>query len=286
MLHLFSKENIYLVPSQAEQEITGLMNFGFNDFSVVKPIETMHTALYNSLHIVLSGSGTYRLGNKTYQVEKGDIFFTPMNIMLSYPPDKDAPWKYIWFAMKRNTLSKYLPLLGIDENNPVKKLNNFEQIQDIVTSALEECISKEYFSVYSCMALFMQFLAIEAKVTKPLKDTKETYMESIKAYIENNYTSPDFTVDALCSTMHLSHSYICRIFYECEGCTVINYIEQLRLNQAAKLLSQTKLNVSQIASIVGYSDPLHFMKRFKLKHKMTALSYRKEYSAQSIDYAK
>lgn len=48
-----------------------------------------------------------------------------------------------------------------------------------------------------------------------------------------------------------------------------------RISLAERLLSNTALNVSEIAQRCGYSDPLHFMKLFKRKTGKTALEYRK-----------
>ncbi len=274
MLYTYNDENIFLVPSAFEQEITGLINFGYNDFAIVKPVELMHTSIYDSLHIVLDGCGTYEINNRTYNVKCGDMFFIPMNVMMRYPPDKELPWKYVWFSFTPNFIAKYMPLLEINVQEPVKKLNNFEQVSAIMFDAIKNCKASGELSVYSCMALFMQFLALEGKAAKTIKDPKQMYLESIKAYIESNYTSPDFTVDMLCGMMHLSHSYICRIFSEAEGSTIVNYVEALRLSHAAKLLLDTNLNVNQIAPLVGYRDHLHFMKRFKKKYGITAIEYR------------
>ena len=56
----------------------------------------------------------------------------------------------------------------------------------------------------------------------------------------------------------------------------MNYIENVRLTKAAKLLKDTNLNVNSIAAAVGYKDSLHFMKRFKKKFGTTALEYRRQ----------
>ncbi len=52
-------------------------------------------------------------------------------------------------------------------------------------------------------------------------------------------------------------------------------MEKVRLEHAAQLLASSEHSVSRIASMVGYSDPLHFMKRFKMRYGVTALNYRK-----------
>ena len=121
----------------------------------------------------------------------------------------------------------------------------------------------------------MELIACEGKCITSQTDQKLNYVQNVKDLINKNYASPDFTIDALCSMMHLSHSYVCRIFSNIEDCTVASYMENVRLSHAADLLANTNHNVSRIASMVGYNDPLHFMKRFKLKYGITALNYRR-----------
>ena len=129
------------------------------------------------------------------------------------------------------------------------------------------------FLIVCATILLLIIVAIIISSNKANK--KRAYIQSIKKHIDDNYSFQSFTVDALCDMMHLSHSYICRIFSTSEGCTIINYIENVRLRKACKLLTDTSLNVSHISSMVGYSDPLHFMKSFKKKFGITALEYRR-----------
>lgn len=276
MISVYSEHDIFLRPNSAEQVMTGLHNFGYNDFFEVKPIKFVHSQPFETLHIVLSGKGSYHLCGKTYFVKEGDMFFTPADTPLCYYPDSDEPWSYVWYAVNAGVLSEYISLLEVNAQAPVKRIKNAAAVKGVITKLLEELKTIPSQPVFCCLAAFMQVLALEAMEIESEEDSKAVYIRSIKKYIEDNYRSQDFTVDALCDMMHLSHSYICRIFSSVEGCTVISYIETLRLNKAAELLRDTKLSVNSIAGSVGYKDSLHFMKRFKKHFGVTALEYRKK----------
>ena len=56
----------------------------------------------------------------------------------------------------------------------------------------------------------------------------------------------------------MSKSYLSRVFKECTGYTVNEYINVNRIQQARKLLAETPLPVSDIASSLGYESVTYF----------------------------
>lgn len=59
-----------------------------------------------------------------------------------------------------------------------------------------------------------------------------------------------------------SHYYLSRIFSQETGCGIFQYLRRLRLERAAGLLREGKMNVTQVALEVGYSSPSHFSSAF------------------------
>lgn len=275
MYYLDDKYHLYVRPNHTEEEMTGLHDIGFNDFHRIKASTYFRNNFYATLHFILDGKGTYLLNGKKYELQKGYMFYTPANIPLCYYPNEGEPWKYVWFSLYSDTLLRFIPHLDMNINEPCREIKNFNDVKKILDETLMHCETGSSQPVLRCAAAFMQIMSLEAHKIEPTDDPKKIYVQNIKKYIEDNFASQDFNVDALCNMMHLSHSYICRIFSAHEGCTVMNYIENIRLEQAAKLLISTDINVSRISSMVGYRDSLHFMKCFKKKFNCTALEYRR-----------
>ncbi len=59
-----------------------------------------------------------------------------------------------------------------------------------------------------------------------------------------------------------SHFYLSRTFSKEMGITIPQYIRQIRMDKAAELLRQGKLNVTEVAMEVGYASPGHFSTAF------------------------
>ena len=265
----------YLLMNPAEEQMTGLSDVGYENHRSIKPVKVFHYKPNQTLHIVLSGKGTYQIEDKTFYPKEGDIFYTPANVSLRYFADPEDPWEYVWFSMTGDNLAKYVYLLNLDKDSPCRSLNDLSNVKDILSNAFRKTALDPTQKVFHFASAFMEIIACEGKCITSHTDQKLTYVQTVKDLINKNYASPDFTIDALCSMMHLSHSYVCRIFSNIEDCTVASYMESVRLAHAADLLANTNHNVSRIAAMVGYNDPLHFMKRFKLKYGITALNYRR-----------
>ncbi len=275
MQSFINQYHTYFRANPAEEQATGLYDVGCDDFNKIKPILIFYQKPYPTVHFVLSGKGCYQLGDKTYEISAGDMFYTPENTALRYFPDENDPWTYVWFALQGENLSKFIPLFQLSSHTPVKSMQKFEEVCSVLHKMLENCNTNSQQKIFHCLSAFMEIIALEGKSIESHTDQKTVYVQTVKNLIHENFASPDFTVDALCDMMHLSHSYICRIFSMSEDCTVANYMEKVRLQHAAELLTSTNHSVSKVASLAGYNDPLHFMKRFKMRYGITALSYRR-----------
>ena len=73
----------------------------------------------------------------------------------------------------------------------------------------------------------------------------------------------NLTVDWLAATVGLSPKYLSRVFAKARGVSMIEYLTDVRINNACGLLLGTNNLISDIAERVGYKDALYFTKVFK-----------------------
>ena len=64
------------------------------------------------------------------------------------------------------------------------------------------------------------------------------------------------------------------------GKTPIEFIRAIRLKHAAKLLRETRLNISEVAYQVGFNNPKYFTKYFKEEFGMLPSVYQEEKQEQ------
>jgi two-component system response regulator YesN len=100
-------------------------------------------------------------------------------------------------------------------------------------------------------------------------------------YIMAHYADPSLSLTTLCSTLHISPSYLYRIFRERTGRTFLEFLTSVRLEQAMALLKSTTLKLAAIARQVGYSDEHYFSYVFK---KATGISPTRYREAPGCDF--
>ena len=85
------------------------------------------------------------------------------------------------------------------------------------------------------MALFFTMLDF---VSQPESQTdffyKPTFIDEVKYFIQLKYLNEDFNMEYLCSSMHISHSHLCRIFKQSENMSPIAYINILKIQSFMK----------------------------------------------------
>ncbi len=101
----------------------------------------------------------------------------------------------------------------------------------------------------------------------------EEIVTLVKEYIQKNYAN-DLDLNTIAQNLGFSSSYLTKVFHKIEDTTPSKYIRNYRMGIAKQLLNDKELNISQIASSVGYHDPFHFSKSFKQTFGLSPTEYK------------
>ena len=83
-----------------------------------------------------------------------------------------------------------------------------------------------------------------------------------------------WTLQELAATLHLTPSYLVRLFRSSTGLPPIAYLSRHRVEAAATMLLHSDATITQIARSVGWPDPNHFARRFRSHYGLSASEYR------------
>ena len=123
--------------------------------------------------------------------------------------------------------------------------------------------------------LFLMFYALSSEgISTPLPDRKR--LEKLKAvisYVEEHYAQP-ITIEEMAALCYFSKSYFMKFFKESMGMSFVTYLNDYRLEAAAKLLPITDDNVLDIANACGFDNLSYFNRSFKKKYGITPGKYR------------
>lgn len=101
-------------------------------------------------------------------------------------------------------------------------------------------------------------------------------------YIHRNYPQ-HITVTALAEKVHLQPNYLCALFKEHTGQTIMEHLTRIRVDAAAYLLRNSDLPMSRIAELSGFHSESTFFCRFKELMGTTPKAYKKEQTQQAGD---
>ena len=112
--------------------------------------------------------------------------------------------------------------------------------------------------IYPICAMLME----EAR-HKPLEiySRNESITNNALIYIHRNFSSK-IGLAMVAKHCHCSSRTLSKLFSERTGLSVGRYIENLRMERAQSLLTETKLTVTEIAFLCGYTDPNYFSSRY------------------------
>lgn len=212
------------------------------------------------IHFIISGKGVFENSYGRYELSKNMGFVSVPGEKMFYQADSVDPWHYIWIGFNGEAVPEILESCSLGSENPIF---SFDQNFDIL-SFFAEAEFMDNGREYYILSVLYKFFSLNKKE----EFLNRSKIESAKNYIIRNY-SKNITVQGVADSVFLERKYFSRLFKYSTGQTPQQYIQNVRMEQALKLLSSTTLSVSDIATSVGYESIASFSKAFKRRYSLT-----------------
>ncbi len=212
------------------------------------------------IHFVVSGVGTYKIKDKTYEVGAGEMFVIPPFVETYYEADSENPWTYIWIGF---TTKDELPFELTDVVRCPEAENIFQHMKN----------SEDYHAGRSAFlsARLWDLFALLSREEKSRYD----YVQKALECIHSEYMH-DITVEKIARRLNLDRTYFSVLFKNKTGVSPKQYILDYRMKTAASLITKRNVPVSVVAFSVGYSDLFTFSKMFKRHFGVSPSKYAKK----------
>lgn len=99
------------------------------------------------------------------------------------------------------------------------------------------------------------------------------YIRKAIGFITDNFNKP-IRISQIAEHVGISEKYLSTLFKKETGSSLVSYIEQIRLQEACRMLSYTELTYAQIADDLSFNSQSYFIKQFKKKYGLTPMQYR------------
>lgn len=227
---------------------------------------------YESALVVLLKNKTneqilFRERIKIIQIRKKIGFASKSDLIRLFEYYLDDIFSYYDFNVAKCKLSILFSFLIDDLSNYYKDTDSIEyfvpaELELMRTETKEE--SKTWGITYFGK---LQDLFFE-------KRNKSMPIPLLKAlnYVQDHY-SEQIQLSTVADAVLISPAYLSRLFTEYFSTNFIDYVTDLRISEAQRLIKSTNMSIKEIADKVGYSDPNYFTKCFKKNTGYTPTEY-------------
>ena len=122
--------------------------------------------------------------------------------------------------------------------------------------------------------VFISYKETEQTQSKTISKQDIINEEKILFFIAENYNNPELSLTGMQKDISISSTNISKIIKSKFGLSFKQYINQIRLNEAKRLLKGSELSISEIAYKVGYNNVSHFNRVFKQEFDISPSDYK------------
>lgn len=119
-------------------------------------------------------------------------------------------------------------------------------------------------------------LLSQSDMRQSVKDKKNRWTTVIK-YMSDNYAN-DITLSEMADIACMTTNSFCRFFKNMTNKSFTNFLNEIRINNATRLLLQNELNISDVSYKVGYKSITNFHRQFKNIMSITPSEYKRRHS--------
>ena len=250
------------------------------------PQETLFCRRTGEAQLLFSveGTGVITIDGREYELPEGSGIYLNGRTGYQFRPRGD--WKISWVTFGTGTAGGAdMLFLGRDwctfdlrRREEIPK--TLREIYDAVTLNAAYGACRASALLYGLLVELNGILCGVSRRTAP----QNPAMESILAYIDENYTR-DITLDQLCTAAGgLSEQYLCRLFKQTTGMRPMEYMLRRRISAARTYLERTDLPISDVALRSGFHNTSYFYRNFRKFVGLSPLAYRQSVlGVESVD---
>ncbi|MCL6458444.1 MAG: AraC family transcriptional regulator [Gorillibacterium sp.] len=233
---------------------------------------------YQLIYMV-SGKGLFRFDNKTIEVSGGQIVMYTPNQPQNYSYyAKDSTEAY-WIHFTGYAAHDYLQEFGL-LNDSIHSVGGMDEVIILYKKIIRELnMNKPLRGHITTAYLFTILTLLGIRLQDTEGQRKADPHADINKIIEimHEKYNQNLVVTNLAQECGLSLFRFIHKFKVVTGTTPVKYITGIRINEAKKLLSESSLNVREVASIVGYENPFYFSRVFHSTVGIPPSQYKKQF---------
>lgn len=232
---------------------------------------------------IKEGTGKRIIGDKFDSFSPGDIVFVGSNLPHEWKKDEDSETNpnssnshCIVAYFDQQAFSK--GFYNLKESNKINLLIKKAargikvtgETRNIIAEKMNSLLEKKDFERIIGLLEILHILSVTNEVEylvyegyeKTISQKIPDRLNEVFTYVTSNY-SQDITLEEIAKVIHLTPPAFCRFFKQKTNRSFFSYLNEVRISNACKFLTETGYNISEIAFLCGYKTLSNFNKFFK-----------------------
>ena len=250
-----------------------------------------HSHNFYEIFYILEGSIVHKINGEMHRLHPGDIGFANLTDIHSFFREPGNTCKHRDIIIRTDFFDSVCEFIGADfkqayANNLFPKIvtlpfDRIERYENRIVNAILNSDMNTEFSTATLKTLLVSLLncLIEEEKHRDTKYYPMWFRELLGRFHMNDFLKSG--LDDILEPYHFSKAYVCRTFQKYMGCTMTDYLNDIRLHHAAFQLQYTDETIISICNSIGFSSVSYFNTVFKRKYGVAPNTFRKQQKMRS-----
>ena len=238
-----------------------------------------HTHNHLELFYIVGGKGQFLIQDQLYPVNVNNLVIINPNVPHTEVSLNAQPLEYIVLGIEGLELT--LPDSG-EARYCIYSFPDQNEVLACMQKILQEMQDRRPQYETLCMA-YMDIIMVQLMRGASLSVTEtqarfpsNRQCAAVRQYIDQHYKE-NLTLDLLAEKVSINKYYMAHAFKREYGVSPINYLIACRIREGKRLLAETDLSLSQIATVLGFSSSSYFSQSFRNAEGVSPTEFRKSH---------
>lgn len=235
----------------------------------------MKNSLSGRYHIFTSGNGKKALSiikEQDIQIIVSDIMMPEMNgleLCKTVKENLETSHISVIILTAKNSMEDRINCYNAGADGYIAKPFNMKLLEARINNLVQKQKSKQkdFESDVDLNLSTLEYQSID-----------EQFLATAIEIIQNHIDKPDFDISILAQSLNVSKSSLYRKIKSMTGLFPLEFVRNIRLKQACRLLKDKSVSISEVAYASGFSDPKYFAQCFKAEFNLTPSEFQKQKS--------
>ena len=259
--------------------------------------DTIHYHPEHQITVILKGEGTRFIGNHVERFQPGEVYFIGRNVphvfkcdASYYEGNNQLEASSISVFFKDETFGPQF--FEIPEMSHIKRLLDLASLgvridgedRKRVTEILNSIEAQDGFQRFQSLLYILDICSksdslqtlSSVRYTSPSKDSENERINVVFQYLSKNFRE-EVSLAQIASIANMTPNAFCRYFKQRTGKAFTVFLNEMRVESAAKLIAGSTENFGNIAQECGFNSISYFNRQFKRIMQTSPMAYRNKY---------